>query len=390
MIKARQVIQSIQETLTVSILDPWLDHLKTKHPLVVGKRHIIDWIDTQLRDYFLHDYGPTHTTTDLELEANKVFSYLGSEDAPHNIDDLSYQDALDRAQDWMKKVQGEMRAQSKKIVGGDLIDMFVLLIEGDPRIKENKRAREWVRANLRNYLYRDIPGLEEIDAEDVYSMPYPDWAVVAVENGETVYQLIPSYETQEALKELELDINLVVDYLNSEESPRNPVTMSIPDAIDKAKQWAKHARTQVEAQAAIDGTIVVMEFPDGFKWRQIRTGEALEIEGRVMELECAHTYADRIENRSYQLYSLRDPQNRPRGIILIHSGGVAELKGRGNGPVRRTYYQYFYDFLNDFPGGLPDPIKELHNINGVIRNDTVVGRHNESFFESLFWRNDFA
>jgi hypothetical protein len=386
MIKARHVLDKIREALSAGMIEPWLNHLKTGDPRVVNNRAVQDWIDTQMRDYFLNDYPSNHPSMDMELEAHKVFSYLASEDAPNDLEDMSYQEVLRGAEAWMRGVQGDLKRQDRKIIGGEMIDQFIVYLQRDPRAKEDNRIKNWLKSNLRNYLYQNLPGIEELDVEDVYDMPYPDWVRVAVENGETVYQLVPSIEAQEELKQLELDLNVAMDYLASDASPKNLVRLSIPDAIDKAKKWAEYTRKEVEDQAPVEGTIVIMKFPDGFVWRQIRTAEALRQEGQVMELACAHTYASRIENRSYQLYSLRDPQNRPRGVILTHGAGVEEIKGRGNGPVRRTYYQYFYDFLNDFPGGLPNPLKELHNINGVIRDGQVVAKTNESFFESFLVR----
>jgi hypothetical protein len=382
-LKAKQIIRSIREALTSQMLDPWLHHLKTKHPMVVGKRDIIEWIDTQMRDYFLNDSDLRHPSMDMELEAHRVFSYLSSEDAPHNLQNLTYLEVLDGSVEWMRRAQGDLKRINRKIIGGEMIDQFILYQQRDERAKGIQKIQDWLKSNLRNYLYQSIPGLEELDPEDAYELPYPDWVLAAVENGETVYRFVPSHQAQEELKQLELDLNVVMDYLASDMSPRNLTRLSVPDAIEKANQWASSVRKEVEAQAPVEGTIVVMEFPNSFKWRQIRTAEALEIEGKVLDLACAHTYADRIENRSYQLYSLRDPQNRPRGVILMRGGSVEEIKGRGNGPVRRTYYQYFYDFLNDFPGGLPNPLKELHNINGVIRDGVVVGKNDESFFEAF-------
>jgi hypothetical protein len=86
MIKAKYITKSIQETLSAHMVDPWLDHLKGKHPMVVGNQRIIRWIDTEMRDYFLNDYPGTRPDMDMELEAHKVFSYLTSEEAPHNLD----------------------------------------------------------------------------------------------------------------------------------------------------------------------------------------------------------------------------------------------------------------------------------------------------------------
>lgn len=155
------------------------------------------------------------------------------------------------------------------------------------------------------------------------------------------------------------DIEHVLDYLHSDESPRGVSNLSWEQAVSKAEAWVdllnKRAKDSIELDTDVEEVFRPKE-PEGYRWVKLVGKSAFEREGRLMS-HCIGSFHDKTDSTNY---SLRDPSNNPHANLEIResAGQIVQVKGKGNGPIHPKYIKAvleFHEFLkmpirpNDLP-----------------------------------------
>jgi hypothetical protein len=137
------------------------------------------------------------------------------------------------------------------------------------------------------------------------------------------------------------------DWFNSNSPTRRGVDimqLKTPDFLDRIGQWDEEMRKKMEEAEGTSGGQIVHKFDDGWTVRRVRPDEARD-EGDQMG-HCVGGYADDIANGSCQIFSLRDPRNRPHSTAEVQPDG-GRNGGYGSGGVSGNYD------LNDYYGVTP-------------------------------------
>lgn len=154
------------------------------------------------------------------------------------------------------------------------------------------------------------------------------------------------------------EIEHIIDFLNSEKAPTRLRKMSYEEAKKGSEQWIKtmnkQARNIVETE---EDTQVEIDFEDGMKLVRLVGKEAFQREGKLMS-HCVSSY---YENDKCKVYSLRDTKNNPHCTIeVMNSGGINQIKGKGNGSIHPKYIKYVLKTLDHFGMDVRD--SEMSNL----------------------------
>ena len=129
----------------------------------------------------------------------------------------------------------------------------------------------------------------------------------------------------------------IIDFFNSDASPKNFVRMSYEDAQAKAAEWTeKMNKKGDEIKESSSDTEVVLDFLDGFKIVKLIGENAYKREGALMR----HCVAGYFGNGK-EIYSLRDAKNMPHCTMEKDN----QIKGKGNGSIHPKYIGYVVGFL---------------------------------------------
>lgn len=108
-------------------------------------------------------------------------------------------------------------------------------------------------------------------------------------------------------------IEHIIDYLVSDESPLNLVKMSYDAANKNAQKWTKKLIKKGEHIKESKSDIkIIHDFKDGFKIVQLIGKKAYEREGYLMR-NCVASYF----GKSTEIYSLRDKDNMPHATFEV-------------------------------------------------------------------------
>jgi hypothetical protein len=140
-------------------------------------------------------------------------------------------------------------------------------------------------------------------------------------------------------EENQTEIEHIIDYLLSDRSPsRNSLKkLSYEELKKETHDWNKKlidaAGIITESEEDIE---VLINFNNGFKLVQLIGKNAYEREGKLMR-HCVSSYYNRDSN--VEIYSLRDPQNKPHCTMEIQreNGYINQIKGKGNGSIHPKY-----------------------------------------------------
>ena len=124
----------------------------------------------------------------------------------------------------------------------------------------------------------------------------------------------------------------------------------------KVAEWDEYLKNQ---KALKDSQLAenvdyktILPFQDGYKFIQLVSKKAYDVEGNQMG-HCAAGYADRI---SSTLYSLKDPKGMSHVTIEVRdqndqNGGIVQIKGKENAAPVKKYIPYIKAFIEktNFP-----------------------------------------
>lgn len=160
-----------------------------------------------------------------------------------------------------------------------------------------------------------------------------------------------------------MDITELRDYLLTR-SPNDIKNMGVADAIAKSKQW--HARmeaarrdpSKLSPKQLFEGTKEMLPTADNMKWVDVRTPDALSLEGNIMG-HCVggSNYCNAVAKETTKIVSLRDKKGVPHVTIEIQKdrdgkfSRIAQIKGTGNNSPEK-YFTQVDDFLKDYSSKL--------------------------------------
>jgi hypothetical protein len=199
-------------------------------------------------------------------------------------------------------------------------------------------------------------GYEDINKQTVrnemFSLYFVDFKRRYWNMLEEIISRLFEVENKPNLNIKELDINTANEYLhklnfirdwsdNVEETP-NLKRMSWDVAYETARKWHDSLRSQdTEMDDNIEDDIV-MQFSDGFFWRDLKTDNCSQ-EAKAMG-HCGSSSGD-------VLYSLRDGKNRPHITAAFKLVGdkrvLRQMKGKGNERPNPKYHKYIAELLGN-------------------------------------------
>ena len=160
-----------------------------------------------------------------------------------------------------------------------------------------------------------------------------------------------------------MDVDELRDYLLTR-SPNDIKNMGVPDAIAKSKQW--HARMEAarrdpskfSPKQLFEGTKEMLPTAGDMKWVDVRTPDALSLEGNIMG-HCVggSNYCNAVAKETTKIVSLRDKKGVPHVTIEIQKdqngnfSRIAQIKGTGNNSPEK-YFTQVDDFLKDYSAKL--------------------------------------
>lgn len=151
-------------------------------------------------------------------------------------------------------------------------------------------------------------------------------------------------------------------------------------AIQTANQW--HTTIKMEEDREYASHNVVYQFDNGFSIVKLAP-EDCESEGAMMG-HCVGGYASLIAEKGVEIYSLRDPNNKPHVTIDVERKYVVQIKGKQNKPPVEKYATmvkewlkttgFYYEESEDYIAIVDSD--ELHNL---IDKKTVLPQNEDKY-----------
>jgi hypothetical protein len=236
-----------------------------------------------------------------------------------------------------------------------------------------KAVRDWFKKALRRYLLVDHPevlgnptiehrgGFTRVKFSSPNNFIYrdttqlPPWFMAKHEAGEDLVFIDP-FELSFSRDRLGNRITPVWDWFRHLAQNNDPVLtphrlsrMTLQQAEQAAQRWHAELAKQAEktlAQSAQEGEKPVLELSNGYRWVQLTTPQALNYEGKAMG-HCVGSYADDVAAGT-EIYSLRDPENRPHVTIEAERGTLDQIKGKQNEPPVEKYWPMVDAFITAY------------------------------------------
>lgn len=196
--------------------------------------------------------------------------------------------------------------------------------------ERKEKARAWLMGVGRKSVIRKGEATLYAPARD--ESP-PEWAKLALARGRSLLRLsLPRSEENE--------LGAICDWLKSEDGPAldsDWTRISRPQAREAEARWIKElgkrsARAKSQADDAA-GTSLFAKIPGeawaGWRWVKVNSPEALNREGELMS-HCVGSYADEVADGEIAIYSLRDPQNKPKLTVEAAQARLQQLKAFAN------------------------------------------------------------
>jgi hypothetical protein len=241
-------------------------------------------------------------------------------------------------------------------------------IEYLARKQDVDEIKTWLESKFRKYVINDYPGAELLTEVPTYA---DDWLKKALERGEEVYSVDNAMNMDGNLADLAYRLTSFLDEICPSREFFKFVKMPVQDLIRKEEDYrAKRLR--------IEGVEVEYKYPDGFKWVNLLTHDAVLNDGEELA-NClrVHTYlsALAIKNGKEKIFSLRDSGDRAKAMMGYDTSEdrIDQIRGFANKEVPVKYQSYCIDFLNrkKFRSVNTD---ELWNINATYQDGKFVSR----------------
>ena len=123
-------------------------------------------------------------------------------------------------------------------------------------------------------------------------------------------------------------------------------------ALAASEEWHRRMAERGANKIYEEGNINVVYGPNwkdnqfnGWTIKQIKSPNDLDVEGHLMD-HCVGSYAEEVEQDSSQIYSLRDPSNKPHVTIETQNGNnVKQIMGKSNSDPKPQYKSMVKEWL---------------------------------------------
>jgi hypothetical protein len=205
------------------------------------------------------------------------------------------------------------------------------------------RGRLWLRRNLYHHLLRAPEAHRPVTIGELPAHLRRGWVERAVAEGRPVHRFVMAGRVRAGLRvprhRIEDMVMLLVDWLNGldDGAPVWPRLhrVAVADAVRMAERYhrALERRPAPVPDEDEGGIEEVLAFDDGWRAVRLRSRQALAREGALMH-HCVAGYAHLVAgpNPSTQIFSLRDPRNRPAVTVEIIGKSARQIKGPANHP----------------------------------------------------------
>lgn len=148
-----------------------------------------------------------------------------------------------------------------------------------------------------------------------------------------------------------IDVQIIVEWLNSHQAPQSITRLSVPQAIEKSRRWKKidaENKFLEEDWASLEKICSWTQNELTITWVKLVSEQNYKREASLMN----HCVSEYFKGKKSTIYSLRDEKNNPHATIEVsqNSHQIFQIKGPANGVVPSKYQWAvvkFLDFLYD-------------------------------------------
>lgn len=174
---------------------------------------------------------------------------------------------------------------------------------------------------------------------------------------------LKSYLTKDSISAQE--ISHIIDYLQSDSSPKRIKKLSVPEAVNQSHKWTEKLNKKNTLIEDVNKDIhIIKNYNNGYFWALLKSENSYNREGNLMG-HCVSSYF----NKDVKIYSLRDKKNNPHCTLEVEKNTLKQLKGKQNKAVIEKYHEYVADFVNQFKTHIRNHDLELANL--VVLNDII-------------------
>ena len=169
--------------------------------------------------------------------------------------------------------------------------------------------------------------------------------------------VLPSIKSNQVVQRYQLEH--VLDFLNSNDSPRRIKRLGLEDAIRLSNEWTEQLNKKYKSFSQIESkseTLLYKSYSNRFFWVKLVSKNSYEREGSLMG-HCVGSYSE----KHSVIYSLRDANNMPHATIEVCEGSITQIKGKQNKEVVEKYHSYILDFIKT--SAFLCQTDDLHNLN---------------------------
>lgn len=125
-------------------------------------------------------------------------------------------------------------------------------------------------------------------------------------------------------------------------------------AIELSDAWHKEIAERGKNKGYQEGTSNIVYGPNwqnpefnGYTIRKVKTANDLDVEGNKMN-HCVGSYSDEVDQKTVDVYSLRDPSNNPHVTMGTNFGkyNFFQLKGNSNQPPKQKYKEMIREWFS--------------------------------------------
>lgn len=235
---------------------------------------------------------------------------------------------------------------------GDIADESIL--KSDPHFYNtmHKNVLSWARILLRKLRHNDqkpdVATGDFLKADGAYK--YPEY--------EKFKGFLLGTDIIENMYNAEFE-----DWYNYEDAQGTPpdlASLSLKQISDAVTTWHIEQANKGSNQEYQEGDSNIVYGPqwkntefNGWTIKKVTTQNDLEVEGNRMN-HCVGSYCEQVKNSDVDIYSLRDPQNKPHVTMEVVPGTFMfmQIKGNSNSIPKQEYKNLLKEWFQTLPGAM--------------------------------------
>jgi hypothetical protein len=141
---------------------------------------------------------------------------------------------------------------------------------------------------------------------------------------------------------IENEIKHILDFLQSDQSPKRLKKMSYLDAERKAKDWVNKLNKNYKETE--DDSELIFKFSNDYKIVKLVSTNSYNREGATMR-HCVASYVTKYDST---ILSLRDKNNIPHATLELCGDVIIQIRGKANSKVKSKYALMILEFISKF------------------------------------------